>query len=512
MKSSADSLWKAVARSMARGLGAGEALVEHLDVPEKVAERMAQAIDGVLEFARAEPEAGGNAVDDEKAGIAAALRLAAPLVQVRMQRRLDALDAAQTQAALCPDCHERAQSVGRPERSWMSLVGRVHLHRRTAACDPCGCQFSPAQRRMGLGEGEFTPRMEEVCTLLATTVPHEMAVKLVHETLGVQVSEYGVQRMTERRGRALEQILSEQAAEQCPVNPAGLPRSLPPSRGKAPEVAYLEVDGVLPMTREEVPRAQLSPADKARRTRADKAHARGGRGRRYRLVGKEVKNAVLYSGDDCARESASRGCLIDKRYVSHLGEWQAFAPRVWAMLRERAYDRAKLLVLLSDGSEWIRSLAEWLPVPVLLILDLFHVKHRIWEVANLLHGEKTPAAQRWAGTQCDRVEAGDAARVIEALRFPKPSRRDVADKVAELEGYLRSNLDRMDYPAYRAKGLRVGSGAVESANYHVTGARLKLQGMRWSEAGAREMAALRADLFNGQWSARTRQILERSAA
>jgi hypothetical protein len=65
----------------------------------------------------------------------------------------------------------------------------------------------------------------------------------------------------------------------------------------------------------------------------------------------------------------------------------------------------------------------------------------------------------------------------------------------------------MDYPAYRARGLRVGSGAVESANFHVTGTRLKLQGMRWSREGARQMAALRADLFNRKHEARTRQIL-----
>ena len=65
----------------------------------------------------------------------------------------------------------------------------------------------------------------------------------------------------------------------------------------------------------------------------------------------------------------------------------------------------------------------------------------------------------------------------------------------------------MDYPAYRARGLRVGSGAVESANYHVTGTRLKLQGMRWSDEGAGQMAALRADLFNRYHEARTREIL-----
>ena len=65
----------------------------------------------------------------------------------------------------------------------------------------------------------------------------------------------------------------------------------------------------------------------------------------------------------------------------------------------------------------------------------------------------------------------------------------------------------MNYPDYRARGLRVSSSAVESANYHVTGARLKLQGMRWSAQGAGQMALLRADLFNEHWEQRTRKIL-----
>ncbi|MFH0901489.1 MAG: hypothetical protein V2A73_12755 [Pseudomonadota bacterium] len=55
------------------------------------------------------------------------------------------------------------------------------------------------------------------------------------------------------------------------------------------------------------------------------------------------------------------------------------------------------------------------------------------------------------------------------------------------------------------------SAAVESANYHVTGTRLKLQGMRWDADGAARMAVLRADLpgdnYIGQWEERTRRLL-----
>jgi len=65
----------------------------------------------------------------------------------------------------------------------------------------------------------------------------------------------------------------------------------------------------------------------------------------------------------------------------------------------------------------------------------------------------------------------------------------------------------MTPPNYRARGLPVSSSAVKTASYPVTGARFKLQGMRWSAQGAGQMALLRADLFNERWEQRTRQIL-----
>jgi hypothetical protein len=128
-------------------------------------------------------------------------------------------------------------------------------------------------------------------------------------------------------------------------------------------------------------------------------------------------------------------------------------------------------------------------------------------VANLCFGASTKEAASWAKTQCHRIEQGAATQVIEALRFLNPRGKEATDKVEDLNGYLSNNRDRMDYPTYRKMGLRVGSGAVESANFHVTGNRLKLQGMRWSEDGARIMALLRADLFNGYWESTTKELI-----
>ena len=49
----------------------------------------------------------------------------------------------------------------------------------------------------------------------------------------------------------------------------------------------------------------------------------------------------------------------------------------------------------------------------------------------------------------------------------------------------------MRYDEYLRLGYGIGSGAVESAHKQVVHARMRQAGMRWSEAGARRLLALR---------------------
>ena len=473
-------------------------------------------VEGACELARyatGDLNDGQNSVDAERDAVAVSRRVVNPSLQAKLQRRIDKLDE-QTAGfpAPCPKCGKPTESEGRRKRSWLGVLGLLILKRRYSLCEPCECGVSPAQKVLGLPDGDFTARLEEVCTMMATTVPHGMATDLVGRLCGIEVSVKAMQDMTERRGTAARAQDDAEAHEHEPYDAKGLPR--PETRPEdsapisaAPQVAYLETDGVVPITREELTGKELCVADRRRQRRAKERKARGGKGRRYRIIGREVKNAVLYDGKDCATQSPSRGCLLEKTYVSHLGDWGSFALLLWAEMLRKRFDAAKLLVILSDGSDWIRSLAQWLPIETFLILDLYHVKHRIFEVAHAVFGEHSPEARKWGDAQGDRIEAGSVTHVIEALCFLKPKKSQTRKLIDDLKGYLDKNRGRMKYPEYRARGLRISSAAIESANFHVTGTRLKLQGMRWSSEGAAQMAVLRADLFNGRWEQRTRDLL-----
>ena len=126
--------------------------------------------------------------------------------------------------------------------------------------------------------------------------------------------------------------------------------AVPPSA--APKVAYIEIDGVIPITREEITGDELTAEDREKQAKAKTEKARGGKARRFRIVGREVKNAVLHDGKDCVAESVGRGCLLAKTYVSHLGDWASFAALLWVQMLRLRFDQAELLVVLSDGAEW----------------------------------------------------------------------------------------------------------------------------------------------------------------
>jgi hypothetical protein len=71
--------------------------------------------------------------------------------------------------------------------------------------------------------------------------------------------------------------------------------------------------------------------------------------------------------------------------------------------------------------------------------------------------------------------------------------------LANLAAYLRNQGGRLAYAEFRARGMDIGSGRVESACKHVVASRMKRSGMLWSDEGAQEILSLRTAYLNGGW-------------
>ena len=65
--------------------------------------------------------------------------------------------------------------------------------------------------------------------------------------------------------------------------------------------------------------------------------------------------------------------------------------------------------------------------------------------------------------------------------------------------YFRKNRKRMNYPAFRSKGMMIGSGPIEAGCKVVVGQRMKQAGMRWVHQGAENMLAIRTTVLNREY-------------
>jgi len=128
---------------------------------------------------------------------------------------------------------------------------------------------------------------------------------------------------------------------------------------------------------------------------------------------------------------------------------------------------------------------------------------KAWEFARLRYGQGSTVADQWAARIAKDLRAGRVEEVIERLKKLLPSIIEQVEHHKILEGLIRyytDNRERMRYDEYLRLGYGIGSGAVESSHKQVVHARLRQAGMRWSEAGARRLLALRVLLLNGQWA------------
>ena len=163
--------------------------------------------------------------------------------------------------------------------------------------------------------------------------------------------------------------------------------------------------------------------------------------------------------------------------------------------------------MLGDGAVWIWNLAEQHFPGAIQIVDLYHARQHIWELAAKLFPVDERTRKRWAAVCIDKLDAGKIEALVKILRGLRPDNDKLIQDVTNAADYFARNAKRMRYPKFRAPGLFVGSGVVEAGCRTVVGRRLKCSGMFWSVRGANAILALRccrlSRRFEDYWESRS---------
>lgn len=175
-------------------------------------------------------------------------------------------------------------------------------------------------------------------------------------------------------------------------------------------------------------------------------------------------------------------------------------------IRSRNTDNRKPIVAVCDGDralwEKIKTMMKMLGVPIVCILDLYHVLERLWSAAYCFHVEGSREAEGFVAERLRRLLEGEVGYVIGGLKQMGTKHklsRSKQDQLSKVIVYLENNRSYMRYDVYLSQGYPIGSGVVEGACRHVVKDRMEGTGMRWCIPGAQAVLNLRAVYLNGDW-------------
>jgi hypothetical protein len=369
----------------------------------------------------------------------------------------------------CP-CGQAARYAGRRTKTFTSVLGELTLERAYYHCAACACGFFPRDRALGLPDTSLSPAVTRMVGLAAALVSFEESGELLRELAGVAVDAKQVERTAEALGREISED------ERTVVEPSGPP---------APTM-YLGLDGTgVPMRAAELVGRQGKPPDGAAKTREVKlvtvwtAEGRDDDGTPVRDAGSVTYSAAIES-------AATRDTDLAP---------SEFAQRVDREARRRGFDQAPRRAVLGDGALWIWNLADEHFPGALQIVDLFHAKQKLSDVAKAVYGATSTLGAHWAKQRHDELDEGQIDAVLAALGVHAQA-HDEARKALD---YVTRNRPRMRYPAFRAQGLCTSTGVVEAGCKVAIGTRLKRAGMHWTVAGADAIIALRCCKLSGHF-------------
>ena len=194
---------------------------------------------------------------------------------------------------------------------------------------------------------------------------------------------------------------------------------------------------------------------------------------------------------------SKRGWIRHSSYQAHLGSHDAFLDKFEPLVD--AYEPlGERLVFVNDGAKWIWKWVDEHYPKATQILDFYHAVERLCEYAVIYFADKKRRGE-WIAQQKTKLlddQIDSVIASIEAMPCKTEKKRNAKQKLLT---YYQNNRLRMYYQTYKAKGLMIGSGPIESAHRTVIQKRLKQSGQRWTIEGAQKVVNLRVANMNRQW-------------
>jgi hypothetical protein len=373
------------------------------------------------------------------------------------------------------DCGRQAHYQELRAKPVLTAVGPVKVSRPYYLCPHCHVGQFPADVELDIEDTKVSPGVRRMQALVGQEAPFDHGRAQMKLLADLEVTTKAVERTAETVGGDIA------AREQQEIQRA-VQLDLPIVVGQPIPVLYVQMDGTgVPVVKKET---------EGRRGKAEgqPAHTR------------EAKLGCVFTQTKWDKEGFAIRDPDSTTYVGAIETAEEFGRRLYLEAWNRGWNRAVKKVVIGDGAEWIRNLIETHFPGAIQIVDLYHARQHLWEVARALYPNDAVQQKAWIKIHQKRLlDKGKIEKLVTALRSLRHTNVEVAEKIRTEAEYFEKNAERMRYPKFRRQHLFVGSGVIEAGCKTVIGSRLKQSGMFWTVRGANAILALRCCHLNNRF-------------
>lgn len=368
-------------------------------------------------------------------------------------------------------------------RDYISVFGKVRIN-RWYYWSPGAPGVFPLDGVLNLPRRAYSYHLQELLARNGADLTYRKSLEQLEDLFGVKLSPRSMMDVLEDVSRDNDQFRDNQP---------------PPAKGDEGEILVVSADGKgVPVRKEYLAekRVRLKKGEKDQKKKMCLVAA-------VYTIDKNIRTPDEMLGEGDISDSP-RPC--GKRIRGRLGdkfEKEDLAERIRKEVEKRVDKKLRARVFLSDGERFLRGLQEKYFPDYIAILDIYHVKERLWKFSHCFHREGSKEAENYVSFLYRMLLEGNVFGCLQAMKtsLQLPGLSKTRQKtIREIVLYFEENQDRMRYDQYLRNGLPIGSGNVESACKILVKQRMEGCGMRWSKSGANAMLALRAIHLNGDLS------------
>jgi hypothetical protein len=389
------------------------------------------------------------------------------------------------QSAVAPSvacqCGRQARYHSQRKRRVLTALGEAEIERAYYYCSQCHQGQCPRDSDLSIVDTDYSPGVRRMLAAVGSETSFDKGRAQLELLAGITVTRKAVERHAEAIGEEIaerEQALIQRA----------LQLDLPVVMGPRIPIFYIEMDGTgVPVVAAETEGRQGK--------NGEQVHSR------------EVKLGAVFTQTTVDEEGRPVRDENSTTYTGAIETAEQFGRRLYTEAWERGWSRADKKVVLGDGAIWIWNIADREFPGAIQIVDLYHAREHLWDLAHQLF-PSDKERKRWGARMQAILDAGKIEQIVGLLRSLSAPNPDLAETLRTEADYFERNAERMRYPLFRQQNLFVGSGVIEAACRSVIAQRLKLSGMFWTVRGANAIIALRCchlnHRFDDYWDSRSK--------